>query len=300
METKKTVITVHAHKYGPKEYEFDADIKRLLYIGLFALLSFLAIIFFVIVYLSESLSVSREEEQFVKSEYEKMKEMHTTLYETMTHVQQDLLEKEEALSRANVRMSNIEERMGMTPAKEKILDKRLDKLELSVDEIAPLMRYIPNGSPIEYKGITSRYGSRIHPKLKKREFHKGTDMKASMKTPIYAPADAVVEYTGYNKKSGYGRLIILSHNYGFRTFYGHLNKIAVKTADFIKKGDLIGYTGNSGLSTAPHLHYEIRFLQHTVNPYWFIKWNVKNYKEIFTKVKRVPWKSLIKAVSESN
>jgi murein DD-endopeptidase MepM/ murein hydrolase activator NlpD len=72
---------------------------------------------------------------------------------------------------------------------------------------------------IKYRGITSKYGWRIHPTLKKREFHPGLDMKASMRTKIYATADGVIEYAGNHKRSGYGRLIIIDHNYGFKTSF---------------------------------------------------------------------------------
>ena len=118
-------------------------------------------------------------------------------------------------------------------------------------------------------------------------------MKAKMKTPVYATADGIVEYSGLHKKSGFGNLVILQHNYGFRTYFGHLNKVVVKSGKFVRKGDLIAYTGNSGMSSGPHLHYEIRFIQRAINPFWFVKWNVKNYKDIFEKEKKIPWQSLI-------
>lgn len=241
--------------------------------------------------------MSRDEKRFAWSEYEKMKESHNALYESMSQVQTDLLEKEKALEDANIRMNQIEMQMGMKPSLQEPLEKKLENVELTLEQILPMMQYIPNGSPIEYKGITSRYGYRTHPKLKKREFHRGSDMKASMKTPIYATADAVVEFAGYHKRSGFGNLIILIHNYGFKTYFAHLNKVTVKMGDFIKKGDLIGYTGNSGLSSGPHLHYEVRYIQNTLNPYWFIKWTIENYKEIFTKIKRVPWETLAKTIN---
>ncbi len=295
MENKLT-ISIHGKKHGLRQYEINSNNKKFLYIGVF--LIFLSIIstIFIIIYLNESLNVSKEEESFVKHEYEKMRSSNEVLYETMTHIQENLLLKEEALNEANIRMHQIEERIGLVASDDIPLQDRISQADLNSKQIALLFKYIPNGSPIEYKGITSKYGYRKHPKTGKRTFHNGTDMKAAMNTPVYATADGVIEYKGYS--SSFGRMIIVSHNYGFRTYFGHLNKIVVKTATYVKKGDLIGYTGNSGLSSGPHLHYEVRYLQHTVNPYWFIKWNVKNFKEIFTKVKRVPWKSLIQTVSE--
>ncbi|MEA1918456.1 MAG: M23 family metallopeptidase [Campylobacterota bacterium] len=297
MKESKYTISIHGEKHGLRQYEIDSGTKKLLYIGLFLIFFFLSVILFVIIYLNQSLGVSREEEHFARSEYKKMKASHSTLYETMTQVQKDLFEKEEALSEANIRMDQIEARMGLVPTEDVALDERIVQAELTSEQIAPLMRYIPNGSPIEYKGITSKYGYRTHPVTRKRELHRGSDMKAAMKTPVYATADAVVEFAGYHKSSGFGYLIILSHNYGFRTYFGHLSKVSVKSGTYIKKGDLIGYTGNSGLSSGPHLHYEVRYIQQTLNPFWFIKWNSENYQSIFSKEKKVPWQSLITAIA---
>jgi murein DD-endopeptidase MepM/ murein hydrolase activator NlpD len=118
-----------------------------------------------------------------------------------------------------------------------------------------------------------------------------------MNTPVYATADAIVEYSGNHQKSGYGNLVILQHNYGFRTYFGHLNKVVVKSGTFVKKGDLVAYTGNSGMSSGPHLHYEVRFMSKPVNPFWFLKWDAQNYNEIFEKEKQIPWQSLITATT---
>ena len=147
--------------------------------------------------------------------------------------------------------------------------------------------------------VTGRFGWRVHPILKKKEFHRGLDIKASMQTPIKAPADGVIEYAGYHKSSGFGYLIILDHNYGFKTSYGHLSKkMLVKPGQFVKKGEIIGYTGNSGLSTGPHLHYEIRFIARPLDPLNFIQWERKNFDDIFKKENRVSWQSLVKIIND--
>jgi len=297
IDDSKYTITIHGKKHGVRQFEVDSRIKKLLYISIFFIFFFLLVILFVIIYLDESLEVSREEENFARSEYQKMKQSHNVLYETMTQVQKNLFEKEHELEEASIRMDQIESRMGLSSSEESALDKRIVQAELTAEQLAPLMRYIPNGSPVEYKGITSKFGYRTHPKLKTREFHRGSDMRAKMNTPVYATADAVVEFAGYHKSSGFGNLIILSHNYGFRTYFGHLNKVVVKSGTYIRKGDLIGYTGNSGLSSGPHLHYEVRYIQRSLNPYWFIKWNAENFEQIMSKEKKVPWQSLITAIS---
>jgi len=105
-----------------------------------------------------------------------------------------------------------------------------------------------------------------------------------------------VEYAGYHRKSGYGKLIIIDNSYGFKSYYAHLGKIKVRHGQVIQKGDLIALTGNTGRSNGPHLHYEIRYMQRALNPFWFIKWTMGNYEQIFEKEKRVPWNPLLELI----
>jgi len=192
-------------------------------------------------------------------------------------------------------LNAIETLIGIVPDKNSSIEDRVNLTQLATEHKATILQFIPNGSPILYKGITSKYGNRIHPVLKRKEFHNGIDMRAKMNTPVYATADGVIEWSGMHKKSGYGKLVIIQHNYGFKTYYGHLNKISVKSKQFVRKGDLIAYTGNTGRSSGPHLHYEIKYFYRTVNPYWFVKWDMENYNEIFEKEKKVIWSVLVEA-----
>ncbi|PSM52781.1 hypothetical protein CRN67_01940 [Campylobacter blaseri] len=155
------------------------------------------------------------------------------------------------------------------------------------------VKSIPNGVPLNFKGITDNYGIRIHPISKVEKFHQGIDLRASVGTPLYATANGVVEYSGMTS-SGYGYLVIISHNFGFETRYAHMqNKQVVRAGEFIKKGDLIGYSGNTGYSTGPHLHYEVRFLSRTLDPINFMKFN-----NIFYDERKVPWQALVKAIDD--
>ena len=206
-------------------------------------------------------------------------------------------DKKEELDYLSDSIAEIESLIGISPVEDMPLQERVDIAKLNSKDMATLLQFIPSGSPIPYRGVTSKYGYRIHPKLQRRELHRGIDMKANMETPVYATADAIIEYAGYHKKSGYGRLVILQHSYGFKTLYGHLKKVVIKSGTFVRKGDLIAYTGNSGLSNGPHLHYEVRFMARPVNPFLFIKWNAKNYNDIFKKEKKIPWQSLITATA---
>ncbi|MEW6556249.1 MAG: M23 family metallopeptidase [Elusimicrobiota bacterium] len=115
-----------------------------------------------------------------------------------------------------------------------------------------------------YGRITSGFGPRIHPVKKYREIHLAIDIAAERGTPIKAPADGKVILVDW--QPGYGKLIVLNHNYGFMTRYGHCYKILVKQGQKVKRGQTIALVGSTGIATAPHLHYEVWKNGIAVNP----------------------------------
>jgi murein DD-endopeptidase MepM/ murein hydrolase activator NlpD len=112
--------------------------------------------------------------------------------------------------------------------------------------------------------ITSPYGDRIHPIIGEEAFHRGVDLRANYGSSILAPADGVVLFTG--RKTTYGNLMIVLHGGGIATVYGHLWKFAVQPYQRVSKGQVLGYTGNTGFSTGPHLHFEVRRNGEPTNP----------------------------------
>ncbi len=289
-------VTIHDSN-GVKQFNVHQIVKKaIIYTVLFlALIGFIAV--GTIFYLNNTVDKIEKKRLEVQSAYVELEMKNEKLNKSMEQTQAALDAKKEEFSEISDSLAEIETLIGLAPVEEMSLQDRVSLTKLNSEQMATLLQFIPNGSPILYKGVTSSYGNRIHPINKKKEFHRGLDMKAKMNTPVYATADGVIEYAGYHKKSGYGKLIIIRHNYGFATYFGHLNKIVIKSGKFVRKGDIIAYTGNSGVSNGPHLHYEVRFIQRSLNPYWFVKWTVKNYKEIFEKEKKVPWQSLITAIA---
>ncbi len=143
--------------------------------------------------------------------------------------------------------------------------------KLQYEEIASKMKTneklfecIPAMVPTKGDYIGSRFGMRMHPILKIRKMHAGIDFVANTGTPVYAPGKGRVVFIGRN--GGYGLEIEIDHGFGYRTRYAHLSKALVKRGQKIKRGDLIAKTGNSGLSTGPHLHYEISHNGRKLNP----------------------------------
>ncbi len=116
--------------------------------------------------------------------------------------------------------------------------------------------------------ISSTFGYRMSPFTGRREFHRGLDIATREGTTVIAPADGVVTFSG--KKGGLGKLLVIDHGYGKITRYGHLKKGLVRRGTQVKRGDKIGLVGNTGRSTAPHLHYEVHVNGIPVNPSKYI------------------------------
>ncbi len=112
--------------------------------------------------------------------------------------------------------------------------------------------------------VTSRFGNRLSPFSGIEKFHEGIDIAAQTGTPIVAPADGVVIKAGFG--TGYGNMVEISHGYGIKTLYGHNSRLNVRAGQRVRRGDIISYVGDSGSSTGPHLHYEVRLNGLPVNP----------------------------------
>jgi murein DD-endopeptidase MepM/ murein hydrolase activator NlpD len=126
----------------------------------------------------------------------------------------------------------------------------------------------PNVWPVEGP-VTGSFGERIDPFNGEGAFHAGIDIGAVFGQPVIAPADGVVEFADF--MGGYGRAIILDHSHGISTRFGHLKSFACYPGQHVHRGDTIGYVGDSGRSTGPHLHYEVRINDVPVNPHKYLR-----------------------------
>ena len=134
-----------------------------------------------------------------------------------------------------------------------------------------LIASIPAIQPVDFhdlRRIGSLFGYRTDPFYKVTKFHEGIDFTAAVGTPIYATGDGVVSEAEYNS-GGYGNKIIINHGFSYETVYAHLSKIKVRVGQHIKRGEIIGLMGNTGKSTAPHLHYEVHKAGVPMNPIYF-------------------------------
>ena len=137
----------------------------------------------------------------------------------------------------------------------------------SLSERQSLINATPNIKPAR-GWLTSRFGYRMSPFTGKAAMHAGLDIAAAPGSPVYAPADGVVSYAGYDQ--GYGKLVSIDHGYGVSTRFGHTSQIYVQVGQKVSKWDVVAAVGNTGRSTGPHLHYEVRINGTPVDPINFI------------------------------
>ncbi|MEO0585034.1 MAG: M23 family metallopeptidase [Bacteroidota bacterium] len=153
-------------------------------------------------------------------------------------------------------LKEAEERLDRLTNKISIQNKSYATLYQELQSKAEELRHIPAIKPVPGQ-IISGFGMRMHPIHKIRRMHWGLDMQASRGTPIYAAGDGTVRLASVSR-GGYGKQVEIDHGgYGYVTKYAHLSKIMVKRGQKVKRGDIIAYSGNTGLSKGPHLHYEI-------------------------------------------
>ena len=171
-----------------------------------------------------------------------------------------------------------------------VLEKELYVQSKSYDEIIEMaknqeirMENIPAIPPVLNKDLTrvaSGYGMRIDPVYHVRKFHQGMDFTAPTGTEVFATGNAKVKFSGW--KQGYGNTIILDHGFGYETVYAHLYKSLVRKGQKVRRSDIIGLVGNTGKSTGPHLHYEVRLNDRPVDPrnYYFYDLSPEEYDQM--------------------
>ena len=160
------------------------------------------------------------------------------------------------------------------------------KLALNKED---MLASIPAIQPVANKDLkrtASGWGYRIHPIYKVRKMHWGMDFSAPIGTPVYATGNGTVTQVSGSKRSrvGFGLEVKIDHGFGYETVYGHLSSFNVKVGQKVKRGDVIAYVGNTGGSTAPHLHYEVHKNGQKVNPayYYYKDLSPQEYDEMIT------------------
>jgi hypothetical protein len=181
-------------------------------------------------------------------------------------------------------MVDLNKRADLTGIRMEIQSRSFNDLLLEADRHSSLMLRKPSIQPVSLKDfywISSVFGMRMDPIYKRMTMHRGLDFAAEIGTPVYATGDGVVKWTRM-AGNGYGKEVVIDHGFGYTTRYGHLHEILVHNGQKIKRGNMIGTIGDSGKSTGPHLHYEVRENGRAENPkhYYAEDLSPEQYSEI--------------------
>jgi len=296
-----TISDVH----GSRHYSFKHVFKRFAWF-IFAVLLFIWLVGGASLWwlMTTSEIIETENQRKIAAFNQTLKELsddYSSIKAEKRIIQQELDKKNAQVEYLDQSLQGLEELVGIDIDEPTQLpyDERVKTVQLNSLGKSLMLTMVPSGHAVSnYRGITSRFGYRTHPLTKKRHFHGGIDYRAKTGVEVVATADGVVSFSGYSKETGFGNLVTLIHANGFKTRYGHLSQRSVKTGQLVKKGQKIGEVGSSGRSSGPHLHYEVLFLHHKLNPLPFDKWGMAEYDTIFEKVKGVPWASLSQSVNQ--
>ncbi|HIP49009.1 MAG TPA: M23 family peptidase [Lutibacter sp.] len=167
---------------------------------------------------------------------------------------------------------NLTKNMDILSKRIVIQSKSLDDIVRMAENKEEMLASIPAIQPVKKEELTrmaSGFGMRMHPILKIRRMHEGMDFTAKPGTPIYASGNGVIVRA--SRSPSFGNVVYIDHGYGYKTVYAHMKKFAKNTrkGKKVKRGDLIGYVGNTGRSSAPHLHYEVHRNGKPVNPIYY-------------------------------
>jgi len=187
------------------------------------------------------------------------------------------LEREDMLVNAYQKIDKMKKQMYIqTKSHDELMDMAASKEKMLA--ALPAIQPVSNK---ELKRLSSGFGVRMHPILKVRKLHPGIDFSAPKGSPIYATGDGVIKKVK-TSLGGYGKQIDIDHGYGYKTRYAHLSAFNVKEGQKVKRGECIGFVGNSGRSTAPHLHYEVHKDNVKIDPVHFfsLDLNASEYEEI--------------------
>lgn len=283
-----TIIVVPHSKAKFLKFSFStrAGIAAVVTVAVAAVLSVVAMVY------TGSAVNRRAEVRRLKAENRQLQEVNQNLEQSVAEIQARLDEFEERTSRLALaagmerNVTELEQtassgdragrggpydRIPQTPGQLSVQEgwiaKRLDLIATRLQTRGKTLSCTPTVAPV-VGVITDGFGRRKDPFTGRWANHRGLDIAARRGTSVHAPADGIVTYAG--RDGGLGRVVRISHGFGYTTVFGHLNKIEVRPGDQVQRGAVIGLVGSTGRSTGPHLHYEVHTDGRSVNPLFYI------------------------------
>lgn len=274
MNIKDRFIISIVDSNGIKQFNIHRLVKKiLLYILLFVVIS-AVIIFFTIKLLAGELKEMQSQKDATLKKY-------TYIYNKNENLKQQVEISQNKLDEINQKMLDLEDIISIKDSNFDVDDVApFDIRQLNNSQKSTILQLLPNSKPFEgdYNSLSS--------------LKSGVSFHMLPKTPIYATADGIVDLTRDKDTKGVGKFVKIVHSFGFTSIYGYLSKVSVKRGDIVRKGQLIGYSGDDS-SKEESLYYDIRFLGSEVNVEDFIDWNIDNFNNIIQKESIVNWNSLL-------
>jgi murein DD-endopeptidase MepM/ murein hydrolase activator NlpD len=297
---KKIKYYYNTHTLRFEKWITPLRVKLLRIFGFIAAAIFTAFIIVVIAFQY----IDSPKEKYLKAENDALKEDYSVLNARLNQLQKQMLEietRDNEVYRAifeskpipdSARVEDIEKnkevqyvqtlsegqlvktitsQLNLLSARMAYQEKSYNDIDDMVKNKAKLLAGIPAIQPVSNKDlrrIASGFGYRVDPVYKVTKFHAGLDFTAPQGTPIYATADGRVKASGYNE-GGYGNHVVIDHGYGYETLYGHMVRVKARVGQNVKRGEVIGWVGNTGKSTGPHCHYEVHKNGNPVDPIYY-------------------------------
>ncbi len=288
-----SVSTVHGSHHFHLGTKTQRSIRGALWTVFFVALSTGVCVY----YLLSQVDFAKHRQQELETESLTLSEELKTLQQLKLDLESDLDERENRLSNVSDRLRDIEGILNVDSEEPQELESRLDVATLTSAVRRTMLQELPSGAPVTGARISSGFGRRVHPVTGRSTMHRGLDFAVNTGTKVYAPADGVVEVVRPSRE-GSGNFLKIQHAFGFSSSYSHLHRFDVKQGEFVKKGQLIARSGNTGLSSGPHLHYEVRFVGRALDPRPFVDWDLDNFETIFEKEKGIRWEFLVNRLEQ--
>lgn len=285
----KFVVTI-ADESGSRQFSLPRSAKKIIFSTILILAIVILSCFFLMRFLMQRIDNIILDKNIALSEYRYIRQKNDTLKD-------EIDQKNRELTLISQKIGELENIVDLKKNIQEVPTEKIDLQELSSSEKSLLLSLIPSGEPVNFYTARNLGFQKMSSIGRGKINSTGYDYIMPDGTPVYASADGVIDLIG-SGKSSYGRLIKITHSFGFSSLYAHLEKSLVKKGDFVQKGQLIGYSGHSGDVSKGTLYYEVRFLGKFLNPSTYVAWNVENFEEIFEKNSDIDWRSLVWAIQD--
>lgn len=275
---------------GSKQFNLHKVAKKIFFYSIATLFVLIVSGFLLMTYLMKQV-------QDISATKNKMIQNYKNTFYQNQDIKKNIDSKSQELIDITKRVDDLEDIVNLSKNTDDPILYNTQNLQATPEQKKLLLQIVPNGAPINTTAKIASVKLRPHPSKGVYGVDSGIDYIVPLRTPVYATADGIVDLSRAGKR-GYGKFIKLTHAYGFSSMYAHLSEILVKKGDFVHKGQLIGYSGDSGNSNGARLYYEVRFLGGYQNALDYTQWGEENFDSIFEKQTHVHWDKLLWAIDD--